>query len=122
MPINGAYDFKRAAKAINGVVYSENDIAVGEWAWIDRTLELEDDGVKSKKRYLMIYLRDPDCKTLCTLWRRFGDSTPHGHDIDGAGNVHPSVLHNWPYGDPPMERCGFHSMPTKLLDFVDLRG
>jgi hypothetical protein len=31
------------------------------------------------------------------------------------------VLHHWPYGDPPVERCGFHSIPTQLLDFVDIR-
>lgn len=121
MTVNGAFEFRLAAKAVGGVVADENDIAVGEWAWIDRTTEWEEASVKQRKRYLLIYLRDPDCKTLCTLWRRFGDGAPQGHEIDAKGNVTPSVLHNWPYGDPPVERCGFHSQPTKLLNFVDLR-
>jgi len=121
MPVNGPYDFKRAVKAdARGVVQKDEDIGVGEWAWIDRTLDWSDGDVEHKKRVLMIYLRDPDCKTLCTVWRKFGDEV-HGHDLDAAGNISPSVLHQWPYGDPPQERCGFHSMPTKLLDFVDLR-
>lgn len=121
MPTDGPYQFKRAAKSVDGVVADENDIAVGEWAWIDRTTELEQDGAKAAKRTILIYLRDPDCKTLCTLWYRFGDGKPIGHDIDGQGNVWPSVHHKWPYGDPPVEQCGFHTHPTKLLDFVDLR-
>jgi hypothetical protein len=121
MPTTGAYSFKRAAKANSkGVVADEKDIAVGEWAWICRTVDWEDAGEKKEKHYLLIYLRDPDCCELATLWRRFGTEI-HGHDIDSQGNVHPSVLHNWPYGDPPVERCGFHTQPTKLLDFVDLR-
>jgi len=41
--------------------------------------------------------------------------------FDAQGNVTPSVFHQWPYGDPPRERCGFHTQPTKLLDFVDIR-
>lgn len=122
MPVNGAYDFRRAQKAdVRGVVLDEKDIDVGEWAWLDRTSEFVADGVPQEKKFLLIYLRDPDCKTLCTLWRRFGNSEPVGHAIDAQGNVHPSILHNWPYGDPPRENCGFHSMPTRLLDFVDLR-
>lgn len=122
MPVNGPYDFKRAAKADStGVVEDENNIAVGEWAWIRRPIKWTQDGIEHEKLWLLIYLRDPDCKTLCTLWRRLGPEAAHGHDIDGQGNVHPSVLHQWPYGDPPAERCGFHSMPTRLLDFVDLR-
>jgi len=121
MPTTGSYSFRRAAKADStGVIENENDIGVGEWAWIRRPIKWTQDGVDLEKLWLLIYLRDPDCKTLCTLWRRLGTEV-HGHDIDGQGNVHPSVLHNWPYGDPPAERCGFHSMPTKLLDFVDLR-
>lgn len=122
MPVNGPYDFRLAVKAVGGLISNENDIAVGEWAWIDRTTDFEDQGVPQTKRYLLIYARDPDCKTLCTVWRRFGDSgEPHGHQIDGHGNVTPSLLHNWPYGDPPSEKCGFHSYPTRLLGFVDLR-
>ena len=118
MPTTGSYSFRRALLAgPNGLIANENDIAVGEWAWIDYT-----DRVASEvgKKYLLILMRDPDCKMLATLWRRFGDEV-HGHDIDGQGNIHPSVLHNWPYGDPPVEHCGFHTQPTKLLDFVDLR-
>jgi hypothetical protein len=122
MPINGPYNFKRAAKGdARGVVADEKDIAVGEWAWIDRSPEWVEAGVTRTQRYLLIYLRDPDCKELCTLWRRFGEGKVDGHEIDGQGNVSPSILHQWPFGDPPQERCGFHSMPTKLLDFVDLR-
>lgn len=122
MPTTGSYSFKRAAKAgPDGVVSDENDIAVGEWAWIRMDLDGDNqDGTKWKKDYLLIYIRDPDCKMLATLWRRFGEVSV-GHDIDAQGNVHPSVLHQWPYGDPPFERCGFHTQPTKLLDFVDLR-
>ncbi len=121
MPTTGSYSFKLAAKAVKGVVENDSDIAVGEWAWVDRTTEWEEAGVKHTKRHLMIYARDPDCRELCTLWRRFGDSEAHGHDIDAHGNISPSVLHTWPYGDPPQERCGFHTQPTKLLGFVDLR-
>jgi hypothetical protein len=121
MPTTGSYSFRRAAKAgPDGVVADENDIAVGEWAWIQFEIECDEGGLKTTKKYLLIYLRDPDCKTLCTLWRRFGEVSV-GHDIDGQGNVSPSVLHNWPYGDPPTERCGFHTQPTKLLGFVDKR-
>jgi hypothetical protein len=104
-----------ADKSVNGLVSDEKDIAVGEWAWIDRTEELGGD-----KRRLFLYLRDPDCKTLATLYFQEGDVS-HGHTIDVAGNVMPSVHHRWPYGNPPQERCGFHTQPTKLLDFVDLR-
>ena len=115
MPTTGYYEFKRAAKAVNGLIADENEIAVGEWAWVDYSERVGGGG-----RYLLILLRDPDCKTLCTLWRGFKDQV-HGHDIDAGGNVSPSILHNWPYGDPPKENCGFHTQPTKLLDFVDLR-
>lgn len=121
MPTEGAYSFKLAAKAVNGLIVDENDIDVGEWAWIDRTLDWEEAGEKKSRRHLLIYARDPDCKTLCTLWRRFGDTLPVGHEIDLHGNVTPSVKHEWPYGDPPVERCGFHTQPTTLLGFIDLR-
>jgi hypothetical protein len=122
MPVNGAYNFKRAAKGdATGLVTDENHIGIGEWAWIKFRIECGENGVSDEKDYLLIYLRDPDCRELSTLWRRFGTAVK-GHTIDGQGNVSPSVLHNFPYGDPPVERCGFHSIPTKLLDFVDLRG
>lgn len=116
MPTTGAYEFKRAAKADEkGMIADENDIAVGEWAWVDYSERVGGGG-----KYLLILIRDPDCKTLGTLWRGFKDQV-HGHNVDSQGNVSPSVLHNWPYGDPPKEMCGFHTQPTKLLDFVDLR-
>lgn len=118
MPTTGAYEFKRAVKAdAQGLIADENEIGVGEWAWVDYTDRVGDAG---GGRYLLILMRDPDCKMLATLWRRWNGEV-HGHEIDGQGNVHPSVLHTWPYGDPPVESCGFHTQPKKLLDFVDLR-
>jgi hypothetical protein len=110
MPTTGAYEFKRATKSVNGVVLSENDISVGEWAWLDRGGDEE-----PHRRYLLL-IRDPDCGMEGTLWFQ-----GKGHNIDAHGNVSPSILHSWKYGDPPVERCGFHTQPTKLLDFVDRR-
>jgi hypothetical protein len=115
MPTTGAYEFKRAEKSVNGLIDDENKIGVGEWAWVDYSERAGGGG-----KYLLILMRDPDCKMLATLWRGFKDQV-HGHDIDSHGNVSPSVLHNFPFGDPPVEMCGFHTQPTKLLDFVDLR-
>lgn len=110
MPTTGAYEFKRAIASQNGVVVDENRIQVGEWAWLDRGAEEE-----PSKRYILL-LRDPDCQMQATLWFQ-----GKGHSIDAQGNVSPSVAHSWKYGDPPQERCGFHTQPTRLLDFVDLR-
>lgn len=110
MPTTGAYEFRRAAKSVNGVVTNENDIAVGEWAWLDRGAEEE-----PQRRYILL-IRDPDCQMEGTLWFQ-----GKGHTIDTQGNVSPSILHSWKYGDPPIEKCGFHTQPTKLLEFVDLR-
>lgn len=110
MPTSGAYEFKRAAKSVDGAVTDEKDIAVGEWAWLDRGAEEE-----PKRRYLLL-TRCPDCQMEQTLWFQ-----GKGHQIDAQGNIHPSVAHSWKYGDPPVERCGFHTEPTKLLCFVDLR-
>lgn len=118
MPTGGAYDFKLAAKAVNGVVSDESDIAVGEWAWIDRTADYGSSAPEGV-RWLMIYARDPDCKMLVTLWRRRGTSEANGHTIDSQGNISPSVLHTWPVEGK--EACGFHTQPTRLLGFVDLR-
>lgn len=121
MPTSGAYAFKRALKAdAQGVIADENEIGVGEWAWQKRSIELGPPPDGEKKHYLLLLLRDPDCKELATLWRRFGTEV-HGHDIDGRGNVTPSVWHRFPFGDPPTERCGFHTQPTVLQDFIDLR-
>lgn len=112
MPVNGPYQFRRAAKSdARGMIDDENEIQVDEWAWVRRPGDPE---------FLMLLLRDPDCRMLATIWRRFG-SDVKGHQIDAQGNVHPSILHTWLYGDPPAERCGFHSMPTRLLDFTDIR-
>ena len=110
MPTTGSYEFRRAAKSVNGVVQSEMDIAPGEWAWHDRGADEE-----PKRRYILL-LCDPDCKMPSTLWFQ-----GKGHTIDAQGNVTPSVYHKWPYGDPPVEQCGFHTQPTKLLEFVDKR-
>lgn len=119
MPVNGPYQFKRAVKADpQGVIADENEIGVDEWAWVRRTIPLDTPG--DEKHYLMLLIRDPDCRELATVWRRFGTDV-QGHQIDGHGNIHPSILHTWKYGEEKREMCGFHSMPTKLIDFVDVR-
>lgn len=119
MPTEGSYAFRPAVRAINGVVKSELGIEKGEWAWIDRTADYESAGVKEVCRWLMIYACCPDCGQLMTLYRRRGQGEAKGHDIDAAGNISPSVLHTWQANG--MEQCGFHTQPTKLLGFVDLR-
>lgn len=119
MPTTGAYEFKPAAAAVKGVVEDENLIQKGEWAWIDRTADYEGSGAKEAGRRLMIYARCPDCGELSTLYRRRGAGEPKGHDIDGAGNITPSVQHTWQVNG--VEQCGFHTQPTRLLGFVDLR-
>ena len=121
MPTQGSYQFKLAPKAVDGVIKDENDIMPGEWAWIDRTADYEGPDYKGKVRWLMIYACCPDCKLPLTLYRRRGEGEGKGHDIDAQGNVSPSVLHSFMFGDPPVEQCGFHTYPTKLLGFVDLR-
>ncbi len=112
MPTSGAYEFRRAAASQNGVVVDENQVQVGEWAWWDRGADEE-----PRRRYILL-ICDPDCKTPATLL--FPNVTNH-HTIDAMGNVTPSVWHKFPFGDPPVEMCGFHTQPTRLLDFVDLR-
>jgi hypothetical protein len=109
MATTGAYVFKLCPHAIDGVVADENMIGVGEWAWVERD------------KLRMVLMRDPDCKELATLWIQYESSEQRGHQIDAQGNVNPSVLHNWHYGDPPVERCGFHTQPTRLDGFVDRR-
>jgi uncharacterized protein YbaR (Trm112 family) len=120
MPTTGYYEFKLAPKAKGGVIEDENDILPGEWAWIDRTADYEGPDFKGTVRWLMIYACCPDCKQPLTLYRRRGAGEPKGHDIDSQGNISPSVLHSWICEG--VEKCGFHTMPTKLLGFVDLRG
>ena len=112
MPTSGAYEFKLAGSAKDGLVKDENTIQKGEWGWIDRT---------GKTCWLMIFARCPDCGELMTLYRKRGDKEAQGHDIDAQGNISPSVLHSWMYGNPPVERCGFHTQPTRLLGFTDKR-
>lgn len=119
MPTTGAYDFKRAGKADStGLIANEHDIGIGEWAWVDYTDRV---GTETGKRYLFILMRDPDCTLLSTLWSRFGDEVKSPFTIDAHGNINPSVWHKFQIGDPPVEKCGFHTQPTRLLDFVDLR-
>lgn len=119
MPRSGAYEFKLAAKAVDGLIKNEFELARGEWAWIDRTAEYVAAGVAEKCRWLMIYACCPDCGNALTLYRRRGAGEPKGHDIDAQGNISPSVLHTWKMND--VEQCGFHTQPTKLLGFVDRR-
>jgi hypothetical protein len=119
MPKSGAYEFRLASIAKDGLVADENAhlIPPGEWAWIDRTAEFASLG--KFERFLMIYAMCPDCGQLMTLYRKRGEGEPEGHKIDSEGNVHPSVLHTWKMNG--VEQCGFHTQPTKLLGFVDLR-
>lgn len=119
MPTTGYYEFKLAPRAKGGLIEDENDILVGEWAWIDRTADYEGPDFKGTVRWLMIYARCPDCKELCTLYRRRGTGEAKGHNIDSQGNITPSVLHTFIYQG--VEKCGFHTQPTKLLGFMDLR-
>lgn len=105
MSTTGAYEFRLSVSAQAGVVQDENKIDRGEWAWIDRTA--------ADRRWLSIYVRCPDCGFLATLWRSFGDEH-HGHQIDANGNVSPSM-------GCPHNPCGFHTQPTLLQAFIDLR-
>lgn len=112
MATTGSYEFKLSEKAKDGAVEDSAHLARGEWAWTDRKTV---DG----NRWLMLHACCPDCGMAVGLWRKYGDGKPVGHDIDAQGNVHPSVLHS--YHVDGKETCGFHTMPTKLLGFVDLR-
>lgn len=115
MPTSGAYEFKLSPKAVGGVIEDEMGMLPGEWAWVQKDI-LGTDG-----KFVAIYACCPDCGLLMTLWRRFGFiDEPKGHQVDAQGNVNPSVLHR--YVVDGVDRCGFHTMPTRLLDFVDLRG
>ncbi len=120
MPTTGSYQFKLAAKASGGVIADGLDLEPGEWAWIDRTQDYEVDGIKAGTRWLMIYACCPDCKQHLCLYRKRGENEGRGHDIDAQGNISPSVLHTWVVAG--VEQCGFHTQPTKLLGFIDLRG
>lgn len=111
MPTSGAYEFKLAAKAEGGLAPDANVIERGEWAWVESR--------SGERFWRTIYARCPDCGEFATLWQSYGDKT-QGHDIDAAGNVTPSVLHSWIYQG--VEKCGFHTFPTKLVGFVERRG
>jgi hypothetical protein len=119
MPTSGSYAFKLAAKAKGGLIEDPMDLERGEWAWIDRTADFEAAGIKEKVRWLMIYACCPDCGQPMTLYRKRGQGEVKGHNISPAGDISPSVLHSWPVNG--VEQCGFHTQPTKLLGFVDLR-
>lgn len=107
MPTTGAYEFRLAAKAVDGMIPDDHLewIEDGEWAWIDKK-----DGPEG---WLLMH-RCPDCHEFGTLW-----AYNRGHTIDAQGNISPSVAHSWKYAG--VERCGFHTQPTKLLGFVDKR-
>jgi hypothetical protein len=107
MPHEGPYEFRLAKVAVDACVPDDHleTIERGEWAWVDA-------GVKGYGWILMH--RCPDCGQFGTLW-----VNGRGHTIDGQGNVSPSVLHG--YKVAGVEKCGFHSHPTKLLGFVDKR-
>lgn len=115
MPTTGAYEFKLCGHAQGGVVDDENLIARGEWSWIDRTQEwgAHDLLPGGKRRWLMVYARCPDCGLLSTLWR-IGSPPGHSHEIDCQGNLSPSVQCSH-------DGCLFHTQPTRLLNFQDLR-
>lgn len=109
---SGPYEFKLSIVAKGGLVQEAVEIEPGAWAWY----KVETAG---QPTYLGLYACCPDCCLPMTLWRRFGDQV-HGHQIDAQGNIHPSVAHT--YKVDGVDKCGFHTQPTKLLDFIDLRG
>lgn len=109
MSTTGSYEFKPATVAKNGFVVDALDLKPGEWAWYR---------IPSDHEFLAIYAGCPDCKLPMTFWRRFGQDS-RGHAISPAGDVSPSVLHT--YLVDGQEKCGFHTQPTKLIGFVDLR-
>ena len=113
MPTNGPYEFKLSPKAVNGVIEDELGMFPGEWAWHKQDVNGD--------QFLAVYCCCPDCGLLMTIWRRFGTGTQgiKGHTINPLGEVSPSILHTYPVDGK--EACGFHSIPTKLLGFMDLR-
>lgn len=108
MPTTGSYSFERAEKSTNGEIKREDYIARGEWAWVDRTQDFGDGS-----RHFMVYCRCPDCGLLATVWR-VGSPPGESHELSADGILTPSV--QCPHG-----ACGFHTQPTKLLDFIDIR-
>jgi len=108
MSTTGAFTFQLAPSAKEGIVEDENTIGRGEWGWIDRTGDFGD-----SKKHLMIYARCPDCGILSTLWRE-GSPPGHSHEIGATGLVSPSI-------QCPHQGCGFHTQPSTLAGFVELR-
>ena len=45
MPTQGSYEFKLAAKAVDGLIKDAFLLERGEWAWVDRTAEYVAAGV-----------------------------------------------------------------------------
>jgi hypothetical protein len=111
MPTSGAYEFKLAQTAKDGLVEDEMTIQTGEWGWNERE-------VAEGHFWRSIYAKCPDCGNLITIWRSF-DREVKGHQVDKDGNIHPSVGHS--YRVNGVEQCGFHTQPTKLLGFIDRR-
>lgn len=111
MPTTGSYEFKLSEKAENGLVENATVLQPGEWGWSRHAPKGD--------QHLMLIACCPDCKHLMTIFRQFADNPPDGHTIDANGMVKPSILHKYPVDG--VETCGFHSSPTKLLSFVDLR-
>jgi hypothetical protein len=111
----GAYVFQLAPGSKGGVILDENVISRGAWAWIDRTHEWEATATECAgfRRWLMIYARCPDCGNLSTLWR-LGSPPGHTHEVSSDGLVTPSV-------QCPHAMCTFHTQPTRLDGFKDLR-
>lgn len=119
MATAGAYIFRRAkAASPEGVIQDENAIQAGEWAWIDRSSEWPEEAQKQAcSRWLMIYARCPDCGHLSTVWR-LGAPAGHNHDLSIDGELQPSVQCDHTVG---AGKCGFHTHPTRLEGFTDLR-
>lgn len=111
MPTEGSYEFKLANGAIDGLIDDAINLQPGEWAWFEQKLD-------GNPTFLAIYACCPDCKLPMTIWRTFGGEM-RGHAISQSGDVSPSVLHSYKVGNE--EKCGFHTHPTKLLNFVDRR-
>lgn len=119
MPTTGSFVFSRALTAdSHGIIQDPNTITKGEWAWIDRTTDWSDEEGRGSRRWLMIYARCPDCGFLSTLWR-IGAPSGRDHQVGPDGTLHPSVECTHVIEG---KKCGFHTQPTRLGGFVDIRG
>lgn len=106
MPTSGSYEFKLAQKAVDHCIPRDHIewFERGEWAWVR---------MDEPEGWLLMH-RCPDCGEMGTLWA-YGK----GHKIDSEGNISPSVLHG--YKIAGVEQCGFHTQPTRLLNYVEKR-